>query len=144
VPRLQTAVLANAASIEASGLVSVLGAFVDTIYAQQEPHQQLLWFVARLLFDEGDVGHDQTFRVVVEPNEGIAGVPDTPLAVVAGSVNPTLPPQGIDPRFAGGGPLVFPRPIQFPRRGLYHVTFTLNEDLLWDSPLLVRDPPNLT
>jgi hypothetical protein len=132
-PRLQTAVLANAASIDTNGLVSILGAFVDTVTADQIPHKQMLWFVARVFIDTGEVGVEQQVEVTVMAVDN-----DDALVRVTASFIPQIPPQGVDPRIAGGGPLVFPLAIEFPTFGMYHVSFEANGELLWDGPILVR------
>ena len=139
--RLQTAVLCSAASVEQSGLVSMLGAFIDTITGRGEmPVRYQLWFVARLLFDEADVGVGQEIEIVVDPLEPEGEeLPQTvrPLARVQGEVR-AEPTSGLDPRQTGGGLIVVPLALEFDRLGLYHVTFSLNGDLLWDAPLVVK------
>ena len=52
---LQAALLSNAASQEATGLISMLGAFVDQVAGPQLPIRQQLWVVARLLLEEEDI-----------------------------------------------------------------------------------------
>jgi hypothetical protein len=135
VARLQTAVLCNAASVEQSGLVSMLGAFIDTLTGTSLPIRQNVWLVSRLLFDPADVGIDQAIDIVVE-NDASTG-PPRPLIRISGTVR-AEPTADIDPRILGGGPIVFPLPLEFPQPGLYHVMFSLNGDLLWDAPILVK------
>ena len=141
--RLQAAVLCNAASVEASGLVSILGAFVDTVNTTAEtgPVRQQLWMVARLLFVDADIGVDHTVEVLVEPlelDEPVAqGGEIPPLVQISGVVRAERPPDA-DPRLLGGGPLVLPLALEFPGTGLYHVTLSLDGDLLWDAPLAVK------
>lgn len=94
--RLQTAVLCNAASVEASGLVSMLGAFIDTVSGPALPVRTQIWIVARLLFEEADVGVDHTFEVLVEPVDVQTSAPVQPLVRLSGVARPE-PTPGIDP-----------------------------------------------
>lgn len=141
--RLQTAVLCNAASVEQSGLVSMLGAFIDTVNtsAPAGPIRQQLWIVARLLFDEADLGVDRTIEILVESLDLDDAPPEhealAPLVHISGVVRAERPPDA-DPRLAGGGPLVLPLALEFQATGLYHVTLSLDGDLLWDAPLAVK------
>lgn len=142
VARLQTAVLCNAASVEASGLVSILGAFVDTVNTTAEagPIRQQLWMVARLVFDDADLGVDRTIEVLVEAlelDEPTVQEQLPALVQISGVVRAERPPDA-DPRLLGGGPLVLPLALEFPDTGLYHVTLSLEGDLLWDAPLAVK------
>lgn len=131
-PRLQTAVLCNAATVEASGLVSMLGAFVDSISGPALPVRHQLWVVARLHLFPEDISVDQVIEIEVVAQEGGAT-----LASLNGVVR-AEPTPGLDPEMIAGAPIVVPLAVEFPAPGMYHVTFKLNGDLLWDAPLRVN------
>ena len=113
----------------------MLGAFIDTITGASLPVRQQVWLVSRLLFDPTDVGVDQAIDIVVTSDA--PAEPPRPLLHISGTVR-AEPTPTIDPRILGGGPIVFPLPLEFPQPGLYHVMFSLNRDLLWDAPILVK------
>src|SRR5436190_23062535 len=119
--RLQTAVLCNAASVEQSGLVSVLGAFIDTITGQALPVQQQLWLAARLFVEEGDIGATLELVVIVEPldvDEPSLLQPG-PLVRLDERIAEAAPLPSLDPRLSGGGSLVLPLAVLLPSAGLY-------------------------
>jgi len=131
VPRLQTALLCNAATTETTGLVSMLGAFVDNVNVGQFPAAVQLWFVARLQWDDTDYGQTHTVVIKVEHPDG------EQLVRIDGSADAQLNP-GVDPEMPVGGALVVPLMTQFRREGRYEVSLTVNGDLFWMSPLRVR------
>jgi hypothetical protein len=111
-------VLCNAASVEQSGLVSMLGAFIDTITGRELPIRQQLWMVARLLLEEGDEGVDQTIEILAEPVEldDAVVVPTAPLARISGTIRAERTPD-VDPLILSGGPIVLPLALEFPKTG---------------------------
>ena len=58
--------LCNAASIDQSGLVSVLGAFIDRLAGPQLPVTGQLWLVARFDWEESDFDSQHTVTVRIE------------------------------------------------------------------------------
>jgi hypothetical protein len=137
--RLQAAVVANAASVDATGLVSMLGAFVDTVNAPSLPFRQQLWVVARLLLDEEDRAQPHTTTLVVEHSDGTE-----PVARIEAAMQPTPDGRTFDPLMPVGAPVVFPLQLEFRRRGIYVVRLVVDGEALWETPLKVRSAiPNL-
>lgn len=141
-PRIQAALLCDAAKVDQSGQVSMLGAFVDTITtAAAPPIRHLVYFACRLYFDDSDLDVEMSLdlrveAVTMDPGEA---VPPGPLVSISGvfmaSSNDTM-----DDRIAGGAPMVIPLMVEYPGTGLFHVTLVINGELIWTAPIVVKRP----
>lgn len=130
---VQAAFLSNAASVEANGLVSLLGAFVEVINTPQLPIRHQLWFVARLTVEEEDMDSPHSVVVTVENSDGTE-----PLARIEGSA-PALVERGmLDPDVPTGMPVVIPMFLEFRREGLYYVRLVVDGEMMWEGRLKVR------
>lgn len=138
--RLQAAVLCDAAKVDQGGLVSMLGAFVDTITASAGPPiRHAFQLACRFYLDPADVGEQHRLEVTVECVEADEGqvTPPGPLVAITG----VFAVEGLgdaDPRISGGAPIVLPLLVEFPGTGLYHATLKLDGDLLWTAPILIK------
>ena len=132
--RLQSALLANAAQLEPSGLVSLLGGWIDSVAGPEMPVRQQLWVVARLTLEPDDVKVAHTFRLVIEHSDATERVAtfDTSIPPNAGPVDQ------IDPDLPLAIPLVLPMAAEFRRPGLYYVRLIVDGDELWSNTLKVR------
>jgi hypothetical protein len=134
---LQAALLCNAASQEASGLISMLGAFLDRLQGPQLPIRAQLWLVARLLLEQDDTRSPHAFVIIVEHTDG------TEQLARVEATSPAAPdvqaPLGVpDPDLPIGAPLVVPLPLEFRRRGLYVVRLLVDGEQLWEGRLSVQ------
>jgi hypothetical protein len=130
---LQAALLANAASLEASGLISILGGFVDAVAAPQLPIRHQIWLVARLIAEPEDMNDPHAFVVTVDHSDGTEQ-----LARVEATTNAQPQMDGIDPDLPIGMPVVMPLFLEFRRLGLYHVRLVLDGETVWEAPFKVR------
>ena len=133
--RVDSAFVANAAHLEANGLVSVLGAWVDGIAGPQLPVRQQLWFVARLTLESLDAETAHTFTLLVEHSDGSEEV----ARIETGA--PPIPRSALDqldPDLPIAVPMVLLMPLEFRRVGLYYFRLRIDGDLAWSSPLKVR------
>jgi hypothetical protein len=130
---LQAALLANAASLEASGLISVLGGFVDAVAAPQLPIRHQVWLVARLLAETDDMTSPHAIVVTVDHSDGTEQ-----LARVEATTNAQPEMSGIDPDLPIGMPVVMPLFLEFRRLGLYHIRLVLDGETVWEAPFKVR------
>jgi len=132
VPRVQTAFLAHAAHLEANGLVSTLGSFVELVGARQLPVRMPLWFVARLTIEEGDEGPAVPVAVIVDHDDGER------LVRIDGTLNVSGRPQGADTDMPVSFQVVMQVQLEFRRAGLYHVRLKYNGEEVVDQLLKVR------
>ena len=89
-PKLEYALLADYVRLE-GGVAHVIAASVDTVYSLLEPPvTQSFGFLARLLFDDDELGQKHEFRLVLRTDQG-----EDILNVVA-NLHPQLP-EGVDP-----------------------------------------------
>jgi hypothetical protein len=131
--RLQAGFLCNAASVEGTGLVSVLGAFIDTVLGPQLPIRQQLWVVARFETEPADLDQVHTVSIVVEHSDG------EQLARIEGTTRLGAPPSGAaDPDLPMGFQIALPLLVEFRREGLYSVKLRLNGDEVLRRPMKVR------
>jgi hypothetical protein len=131
-PKLGTAFLANAASTDASGMVSVLGAFVELVGSPQLPARLQLWLVARMLYEEGDLdGSVHSFTVRVDHADG------EPVARIDGGAQFTESPNA-DPDMPSGFQIVLPLALELRRQGIYFVQLLIDGDEKWSGPFKVR------
>ncbi len=131
VPILQSAFLANAAQVDQSGLVSVLGAFVEVANAPQLPARHQLWLVARYALEEGDAGPAVPLALIVEHTDG-----ERLLRIDATFPVSDTPPNR-DPEIPVTVQLVLPFALEFRRQGLYHVRLLYNGEQILNLPLRV-------
>jgi hypothetical protein len=130
---LQAALLANAASLETSGLISMLGGFVDAVAAPQLPIRHQIWLIARLIAEQDDMSEPHALVVTVDHSDGTEQ-----LARVEATTNAQAQMEGIDPDLPIGMPVVMPLFLEFRRLGLYHVRLVLDGELVWEGPFKVR------
>lgn len=132
-PDLRNAMLCNAASVEQSGLVSMLGAFIDHVGGPQFPIRVQLWIVARVEWREEDYGQHHTLVIKVDRVDDGEQV-----ARIDGSAYTEKPAPGTyDPEMPVGGTIVVPLPMEFRRGGLHRVSLALDAEELWSTPLKV-------
>lgn len=130
---VQAGFLCNAASTESSGLVSVLGAFVDTVTGPQLPVRHLMFVVVRLMLEpeDFDTAHAFGFEVVHSADGEV-------VARVDGGAPPQPRPTNVDPNLPSGVILSLPMSLEFRRVGIYTVNFRLDGDVAWSAPLKVQ------
>lgn len=133
--RVDSAFIANAAQLEPSGLVSVLGAWVHNVAGAQLPVRQQVWFVARLWLERDDAEAAHTFTVLVEHSDGSEQVARVE---VAASPQPAEAFDQIDPDLPISAPIVMPLALEFRRAGLYYFRLRVDGEELWSSPLKVH------
>jgi len=126
--------LCNAAHLDTTGLVSVLGGWVDSVAGPQLPVRSQLWIAARLTIEPSDVTTPHTLQIVVEHASG-----DEQVARVDAGLPPGTPEsiEGIDPEMPIGIPVVVPLPLEFRRTGRYLVRLIVDGERLWESPIKV-------
>lgn len=125
--------LCNAASVDQSGLVSILGGFIDRLAGPQLPVRGQLWLVARFDWEEADFDSQHTVTVRIErldDGEQIARVDGT-------SVAERPPPGAIDPDMPIGWNIVIPVAVEFRRTGLHRVSLSVDAEPRWDTLLKV-------
>ena len=128
-PSVQAAMLCNAASVEQSGLVSMLGAFIDNISGPQFPIRHQLWLVARVQWNPGDEGRAHTLVVQVAHPDG-----EELFRVEGGAAVG----EGSDPTMPSGGNLVVPLLLDVRRPGIYQISLSMNGEPLWVGPLKIE------
>ena len=131
-PRVDAAYLANAAYVDPSGLLSVLGAHIEIVNAPQFPWRSQLWIVARLRVEEEDAGDAVPIAVIVEHDD------TERLARVDGTATVLAHPASADPDLPVSFQIVMPLQLEFRRAGLYHVKILYNGDEVVDQLLKVR------
>jgi hypothetical protein len=131
-PKLGTAFLANAASVDPTGLVSVLGAFVEVITPPQLPTRIQLWLVARMSYEEGDLDESMhTFTIRVDHQDG------EPVARIDGGARFVESPN-TDPDLPSGFQIVLPLALELRRGGLYFAQLLIDGEEMWRGPFKVR------
>jgi hypothetical protein len=127
--------LANAAQADQTGLVSVLGAFIDTVQGPQLPVRQQLWVVGRLTLEPEDTTLPHPLAIIVEHSDGTEQVARIEIVL------PSAPPGSLD-QFDADLPLGFPLalllPLEFRRVGIYEVRLVLDGDPIWTQALRVK------
>ncbi len=132
-PILRHAMLANAASVEQSGLVSMLGAFIDRLTGPQLPVRGNLWLVARVDWEDQDFDTPHTILITVERRDD-----GEQIARVEGNAVTNRPPEGsVDSDLPVGGNLIVPLFLEFRREGLHAVTLSVDSDRIWEGDLKV-------
>jgi hypothetical protein len=134
VARLQSAFLANAAQLEQTGLLSVLGAFIDSVAGPQLPVRQQIWVVGRfeVTIAEASVAHPVS--VIVERADGTEQVARMDVVLSAAD---ELRLATFDPDLPIATPLVAPMPLEFRRTGLYLVRIVIDDVEMAALPLRV-------
>lgn len=132
VARVRTAFLCNYASQETSGLISVIGAFVDTVYSPSLPIRHIFYLVASIEPDESEVGVD------VEISLRLVRTSDSTVVLDArGQMRAERDPTG-DPNAAPAGRAVVPIPAQFDEAGLYRFELRIADEPAWETPVFAR------
>lgn len=129
--RAQAGMLCNAASIEATGLVSVLGAFVDTVTAPVLPVRHQTWVVVRILWDDHDLGvpHNMSVSVLDPQGTVIASIGGPALVEAGEDTDMEMPPASM---------FAVPMLIEFPQVGIHNVVLQIDGTEIWSAPLRVR------
>jgi hypothetical protein len=131
---LRNAMLCNAASVEQSGLVSMLGAFIDRLAGPQLPVRGQLWLVARFDWEDADLDAQHMITIKIERVDDGEQV-----ARIDGSVVGERPVPGtFDPEMPVGWNIVLPVPAEFRRVGLHRVSLSLDAEVRWDVLLKVE------
>jgi hypothetical protein len=126
--------LCNAASVEQSGLVSMLGAFIDRLGGPQLPVRSQLWVVARFDWEDPDFDSQHTLTIKIERVDDGEQV-----ARIDGSVVAELPAPGtFDPDMPVGWNVVLPFPAEFRRTGLHRVSLAVDAEPKWETLLKVE------
>jgi hypothetical protein len=131
VPEIHSGLLCNAAATDSTGLVSMLGAFVDAVQGPELPIRVQLWVVARLRWAQEDLGHAHTVQLRCEREDD-----GERLAVIDGTTMAT-PPPGADLARPMGTMIVLPLALEFRRTGSYRVVIVVDGDALWEAPIYV-------
>jgi hypothetical protein len=128
---VDAAYLANAAYVDPSGLLSVLGAHIEIVNAPQFPWRSQLWVIVRLLVEEPDDG-DVPIAVIVEHDD------TERLLRMDGTARVLAHPPTADPDLPVSVQIVLPLQLEFRRDGLYHVKVLFNGEEIVDKRLKVR------
>ncbi|MPY95424.1 MAG: hypothetical protein GEV08_20920 [Acidimicrobiia bacterium] len=130
---LDFALLAHSARQEpAGGLLSVLGAGINRLAAQEAPFEITLTFASRLQWDEGELGQDHAWELIVSHADGER------LAVIGGSAKPEREDHHLPWPITTS--ILRPVPLLFRRPGTYTFTLRVDGEPLALLPLLVDLP----
>lgn len=128
--RVEPGMLCNAASIEQSGLVSMLGAMVDTVSGPVLPVRHTIWIVIRIVWDDGEYGapHDLRVSLISPSGATLASIQGLGLAPPAEAAE-YLPAAS-----------VFAAPILFETHdvGMHRVECAVDDKIVWQTALRVR------
>lgn len=127
--RVESAMLANAAQLDATGLVSVLGGFIDRIAGPQLPVRQMVTLVARITVDMDETAVPHSVSIIVEHIDGTEQVARIDSALPAGE--PAVL-ANLDPDLPIAAPIVVPLPLEFRRLGLYAFRLVVDGEELWN------------
>jgi hypothetical protein len=135
---IQSGFLCNAATQDATGLVSVLGAFVDSVAAPALPIQALLNIVARIKHAEDELDRALDMKIsVVRLSDGV----DVVSAKGELRVERVL---GGDPAEPAVSQLIVPLPVVLDKPGRHEVRLEVEGEVIWATPItanLLDGPP---
>src|SRR5262245_40369140 len=129
VAQVQAGMLCNAASLEATGLVSMLGAFVDTVMGPVLPVRQQLTVVVRVLWGSSELNQVTHFDLSVTSPLGVV------VARIEGAGLTEGDPSTFDPAMPAGSLIVLPLPVEFGEVGIHRVRLAIEGSVLWEAPL---------
>jgi len=124
--------LCNAASLEQTGLVSMLGAFVDTVTGPVLPVRHVLTVVIRLLWEPAELNRPTRFDLSVTSPSGVVA------ARIEGAGLTEGDPNDFDPAMPAGSLIVLPLPVEFGEVGIHLVRLAIEGTVLWETPLRIQ------
>jgi Family of unknown function (DUF6941) len=126
---VRDAFLCNYAAQDTSGLVSAMGAFVDTVYGAVIPITNIFYLVARLEHDASEADRDIPFAIQ------IARDADGALMVDASGTLQVQRDPTADPAAPLVGQMIVPIPVSFDQAGSHTLTLVLDGVPIWHTPI---------
>jgi hypothetical protein len=128
-PTVRTGFLCNYASQESAGLVSAIGAFVDSVYSQAPPIRALLFVVARVEYSEDELGVPMDLSLALRRES------DDEMLIEATGIISADREFGTDPNVIPTSTLILPLAVEFTAPGRHVVRITIGERTVWEAPI---------
>lgn len=128
--QIQTAFLCNYASQETSGLVSAIGAFVDSVMAPTLPLRAVLFLVTRIQYADDELDRQLEFLLRIARDDDDMTVVEAHGTIVA------TRELGADPSRPSISQLIMPIPAEFDRPGNHTLTVSIEGTQVWATPIV--------
>lgn len=131
-PELDYALLCD--YVRAEGIAHLIGAGIDTVYAQQVPTGHNFGLLARVTFTRSECGRPHRVEIIFQDQDG------APLTQILGTIQPEWS-EGLPPGWRTGAILGLNFGVQIPAYGVYAFEILVNDSSVKSLNLRVVTPP---